>query len=125
MKDPRPKVHSRTAFNQRNIYQPPCREQPTNRIIGVWRNQPSPFKRLTISEHGRVPSQPTAAALLPCRMWQLQDWRNDSTGCATPIRPLVNEKSSSGERSGANDESSVRRFSGLDSMAVRAETCLT
>ena len=25
MKDPRPKVHSRTAFNQRNIYQP-CRD---------------------------------------------------------------------------------------------------
>ena len=61
MKDPRPKVHSRTAFNQRNIYHPSETSQPTE----------------------------LSAFLLPCRLWQPQHWRDDSTGPRYTIRPLV------------------------------------
>ena len=38
------------------------------------------------------PSQPTAAALSPSRLWQLQDRRDDSTGLRYTIRPLVSRE---------------------------------
>ena len=50
MKDPRPKVDSRTAFNQRNIYQPSETSQPTELSGSVYLTKS--VQRLTLSEHG-------------------------------------------------------------------------
>ncbi len=48
------------------------------------------FRRLTtLGLDRRASPQPTAAALEPCRLWQLQHWRDDSTGLRHTIRPLV------------------------------------
>ena len=43
----------------------------------------------TLGVNRRATPQPTAAVLLPRRLCQLQDWRDDSTGLRYTIRPLV------------------------------------
>jgi len=84
---------------------PATRKTPASKVVPKVLLSISPSRRLTtLGVDRRASPQPTAAAWPPCRLWQLQDCRDDSTGL--PARSarwlaasdvLSNEKSPRGE----------------------------